>query len=241
MNTPCPVVHPCGGLSTFLESATLMQHLLLSSAVRVDTAVSIGSWSVVLGLCGPEGVSLHKSHERALVRESQGRSPTIPNETKSPTKAQQTPSFLGIVGPPAPMRCQRASRSLRNCGTADGSCHNTACGKPATLAQSDGVSSPQSRAIRNRNGSAPRSSWGLSLGSGPTAHPKQSWIGSRRVSAAPKNARPSRTRLDGGGGLWWGWMGCAGSRQDGSTGGQSPGTVLTGVRSPASCCHSRVQ
>jgi len=31
---------------------------------------------------------------------SLGQSPTIPNETKSPTKAQQTPSFFGIVGTP---------------------------------------------------------------------------------------------------------------------------------------------
>jgi len=48
-----------------------------------------------------------------------GPSPTIPNETKSPTKAQQTPSFLGFVGPPPTTRCQRDSRSLGNCGTAD--------------------------------------------------------------------------------------------------------------------------
>jgi len=123
------------------------------------------------------------------------------------------------------------------------SCHHMACGKAAMLAQSDGVSSPQSRAIRNRNGAAPRSSCGaqprvrpnspskadldrkskgivLLIKTGPrcisfrckitvslaqgAVHDAEADVADpvfvrSTISAAPKNARPSRTRLDGGG------------------------------------------
>jgi len=56
-------------------------------------------------------------------------------------------------------------------------------------------------------------------------------MGNRRVPAAPKNADPER--------IWMGWMGCAGSRHDGSTAVQSAARhhammALTGVRSVAS-------
>jgi len=54
----------------------------------------------------------------------------------------------------------------------------------------------------------------LSLGSGPKAHPKPSWMGNRTATTAPKNAHPKHVWMVDG--LEWEWMGCASGRDDGS-------------------------
>ena len=74
------------------------------------------------------------------------------------------------------------------------------CGKAAMLAQSDGVSSQQSRAIRNRNGSAPRSSCGAQPRVRPNSPSKADLDGKSKGVRSAQERPPIQNAFG-----WGGW------------------------------------